>query len=161
MLSVKHLFGIDCSKRFSIESIDENCYVYLTSRHLIFNQIDYQDQRIIPFGYESEVFQALAISPNRKYFIVGVKTAKKSRIVFFELNQLISNDPIERKRNLLLKENLRSNEILSFTFSNNSKFLLILQFVFRILSFLEWIVLVDPRIICYSIGRLIDGRRLQ
>ena len=126
VFNVRHIFGIDCSKRYSIEYLNDHCYLYVTSRHLIFNNIDYHEQKLVPLTSENDRFQCLAISPNKKFLIVGLKSLKKSKIIVFDLNPLLSNNPIERKRILSLKENLLSNEILSFTFSNNSKSLLIL-----------------------------------
>lgn len=119
-MKLKHVFGIDCSRKDLIDYFNDHCYVYVTSRWIIFNEIHSKEQQRISFGNQSDRLLFISFSPNKKYFIFGFN---QIQLILLEFNGNIS---IERKRFIHFKENISANEIRSFQFSNNSKYLLIL-----------------------------------
>lgn len=125
-LSIRCIFGIDSSLKNSVVYIDEHCYLYASSRHLIFYDTDYKTQQIINYGYEFDRLQCLSLSPNRECLILGVKSAEKCRLIFYELSHLNRID-IRRRKVLPMIHSMRSNQILSLIFSFDSKYVLSLQ----------------------------------
>jgi len=118
ILSLKHIFGIDCSLNNSIFYLNEHCYLYQSSRYIILYNIDYKSQRFIDYGNQFDKLELLSVSPNKEYLAIVLN---KCRIIIYHINQII-----KRKKILLLKQRINSNHILSISFSNNSKFLLTL-----------------------------------
>ena len=127
-MKLKHIFGIDCSRKDLIDYLNDHCYVYVTSRLIIFNEIPSKEQKRILFGNEFDRLLFISFSPNKKYLFFGLNSSNEIQLILLELNGNLS---IERKRLIHLKESFSSNEILSFQFSNNSKYLLILSLVLR------------------------------
>lgn len=122
-MKLEHIFGIDCSKKDLIGYVNDHCYVYVTSRYVIFHDSQSNEQRRILFGNEFDRLVFISISPSRKCLLYGLNSFDEIHLIFIELNLNLS---IERKRFIHLKENISSNEIRSFQFSNNSKYFLIL-----------------------------------
>jgi len=121
VLSIKHVFGIECSLDNSIFYLNEHCYLYRSSRYIILYNIDYKYQRLIDYGNQFDKLELLSVSPNKEYLGIVLNTLDKSRIIIYDINQII-----KRKKILSLKQTIRSIQILSIVFSTNSKFLLTL-----------------------------------
>jgi hypothetical protein len=117
ILSIKHVFGIECSLDNSIFYLNEHCYLYRSSRYIILYNIDSKSQHLIDYGNQFDKIELLSVSPNKEYLGIVLNTLNKSRIIIYD---------IKRKKILLLKQTIRSIDILSMNFSINSKFLLTL-----------------------------------
>jgi len=121
VLSLKHVFGIECSLDNSIFYLNEHCYLYRSSRYIILYNIDSKYQHLIDYGNEFNKFELLSVSPNKEYLGIVLNTLNKSRIIIYNINQII-----KRIKIFSLKQTIRSIHILSMNFSINSKFLLTL-----------------------------------
>lgn len=163
-LTVKHIFGIDSSLKHSVIYVDEHCYLYPSSRHLIFYDTDYRYQYVINYGSESDHLQCLSLSPNKEYLLVGLKNIDKCRLILYELSHLNHID-VRRRKILPLIHSIRSNQILSLVFSSDSKYVLSLQFVSKLRSSLNKILkhlfinvfcsdVPDLCVICWSIEQI-------
>ena len=124
-MSIKHILGIENNLCNSIYYLDEHCYLYLSSRHIIFYNIDYKCQRFISYGNQFDKLKFLSVSPNKEYLGIVLNTSDKSRILIYDISNIITT-PIRRRKILSLKKSIRSINILSIVFSNNSKYLLAL-----------------------------------
>ncbi|CAF3386163.1 unnamed protein product [Rotaria sp. Silwood2] len=124
-LSIKHIFGIRTSLCDCIAYLNEHCYLYPSSRHIILYDIDYKCQRLINYGNEYDILECLCLTPNKQYLAIALNTLDKCRIIIYDISQTIKS-PIRRRKILHLKQTIRSNHILSVIFSNNSKLLLAL-----------------------------------
>ena len=122
-LSIKHIFGISSSLSNSVYYLNEHCYIYPSSRHLILYNIDYQNEDLIPYGNEFDKLEFFSLSRNKEYLGIVLNNLDKCRLVIYDLNETI-NLAIERKKTIPFKETIRSNHLLSMTFSNNCKYLL-------------------------------------
>ena len=125
LISIKHVFGIRTSLTDSIAYLDEHCYLYPSSRHIIFYNIDYKSQRLIHYGNEYERLESLTISPNKQYLAIALTGFDKCRIIIYNLSGN-STVPIRRQKILSLKETIVSHHIRSLIFSMDSKLLLTL-----------------------------------
>lgn len=124
-LVIKHIFGIHSSLNNSLGYLDEHCYFYPSSRHLIFYDSDYKSQRFVPYGNESEQLECLSVSPNKQYLAIGLKTPERCRLILYELSTENHRD-IRRRKVLPMPGSIRSNHVVSVVFSSNSKYLLAL-----------------------------------
>jgi hypothetical protein len=124
-LSIKHVFGIETSIANCIFYLDEHCYLYPSTRHVIIYNIDYKSQCLIPFGNEFDKFELLSVSPNKQHLGIVLNTVDKCRLILYDINGRITI-PIRRRKILSLKQTIRSIHVLSLIFSSNSKFLLAL-----------------------------------
>lgn len=127
-VSIKYIFGVDSSLKNSVAYVDEHCYLYPSSRHLIFYDTDYKNQYIIHYGNESDHLQCLSLSPNKEYLIVGLRNLEKCRLMLYELSHSNRID-VRRRKTFPTINSLRSNQILSLVFSFDSKSVLSLQSV--------------------------------
>jgi uncharacterized protein YjiK len=123
LLSIKHIFGIESN---SIYYLNEHCFIYSSIRHIIIYDIDYQCQYIISYENENDKLELLTLSSNKEYLVIVLN---RNRIILYEINSIIRKSKEKQKKTFLLKEKIRSNDILSLNFSNNSKYLLVLQSV--------------------------------
>ncbi|CAF1143866.1 unnamed protein product [Rotaria sordida] len=123
-LSIKHIFGIRTSLSDCIAYLDEDCYLYPSSRHIILYNTDYKSQRLINYGNEDDILECLTLTPNKQYLAIALNTFNKSRIIIYDITGTIKT-PIKRRKILSLKEPIGSNNVLSIVFSSNSKYLLV------------------------------------
>lgn len=124
-ISIKHVFGIENSLCNVIYYLDEHCYLYVSSRHIIFYNIDYKCQRLIPYGNQFDKLKFLSVSRNKEYLGIVLNTFDKCRIIIYDISSIITT-PIRRRTIVSLKKSIDSIDILSIVFSNNSKYLLVL-----------------------------------
>src|SRR5215475_3914633 len=89
-LSIKHVFGIESSLPNCIYYLDEHCYLYPSSRHIILYNIDYKSQRLIPYGNEFDKLELLSVSPNKQYLGIALNTLDKCRIIIYDINGTIT-----------------------------------------------------------------------
>ena len=129
-LVIKHIFGIRSSLKNSLGYLDEHCYFYPSTRHLIVYDSDYKSQRFIAYGIESEQLECLSVSPNKQYLAMGLKTLERGRLIVYELSTENHRD-IRRRKILPMSNSIRSNHFLAIVFSSNSKYLLALWSVTR------------------------------
>ncbi|CAF4068516.1 unnamed protein product, partial [Rotaria sordida] len=123
-LSIKHIFGIRTSLSDCIAYLDEDCYLYPSSRHIILYNTDYKSQRLINYGNEDDILECLTLTPNKQYLAIALNTFNKSRIIIYDITGTIKTT-IKRRKILSLKEPIGSNNVLSIVFSSNSKYLLV------------------------------------
>lgn len=122
LLSIKHIFGIRTSLLNGVAYLDEHCYIYASSRHIIFYNIDYKNQTLINYGNEHDILELLAISPDKQYLAIAVNTSDKCRIIIYDINKSL----IKKRKILSPKQTIHSAHVLAIVFSNNSKVLLTL-----------------------------------
>jgi hypothetical protein len=125
LLSIKHVFGVESSLPNCIFYLDEHCYLYPSSRHIILYNIDYKSQRLISYENQFNKLEFLSVSPNKQYLGIALNRLDKCDIIIYDISGTITT-PIRQRKILSLKQKIHSIHVLSLVFSNNSKFLLAL-----------------------------------
>nr|XP_033772064.1 cilia- and flagella-associated protein 57 isoform X1 [Geotrypetes seraphini]XP_033772065.1 cilia- and flagella-associated protein 57 isoform X1 [Geotrypetes seraphini] len=113
-----YIFGLRAKVSNSITFVDEQTIIFPSGNNCVKYNIDQKWQKFVSGSDKSQGMQALAISPNRRYFAVSEKGLEKATITIYELASV----PCKKRKVLSVADN-PFQEFVSMAFSPDSKYL--------------------------------------
>jgi WD40 repeat protein len=114
---IKQVIGLRSNVTNCIAYQDEQTIVYPAGSNTIIYNIDQKTQKYIPCSEKSAGMTTMCISQNKRYIAIAEKVADKPLINIYDLHTL-------RKRKTLIITDIQSTEIISMSFSPDSKHLI-------------------------------------
>ena len=114
---IKQIIGIRSGVSNCITYQDEQTIVYPAGANVIVYNIDQKTQKFIPNSDKSTGLTTMCVSQNKRYIAIAEKVADKPLISIYDLHTL-------RKKKTLSIVDTQSTEIVSMSFSPDSKHLI-------------------------------------
>ena len=117
LAQIKQVIGLRANVNNCIGYQDEQTVIYPAGSNVVIYNIDQKTQKFIPSTEKSSGLTTLCISQNKRYIAIAEKVGDKPLVTIFDLHTL-------RKRKTLNIPETQSNEIISMSFSPDSKHLI-------------------------------------
>ena len=114
---IKQVIGLRAGVSNCIAYQDEQTIVYPAGSNVIIYNIDQKTQKFIPNSDKSTGLTTICVSQNKRYIAIAEKVADKPLISIYDLHTL-------RKRKALTINDTQSTEVISISFSPDSKHLI-------------------------------------
>ncbi|KAJ3319152.1 Cilia- and flagella-associated protein 57 [Boothiomyces sp. JEL0866] len=114
-LEYRHAFGLKTETTGNIAFVDEHTVMYPSGSNIILYNHESKSQRFIHLTEKSDSITSIALSLNKKWLAIA-EQGKKPIIVFHEINTM-------RKRKTINFPEMEAKEIISMSFSSDSKFI--------------------------------------
>lgn len=114
---IKQIIGIRANVTNCITYQDEQTIVYPAGANVVVYNIDQKTQKFIPNSEKSTGLTTMCVSQNKRYIAIAEKISEKPIVSIYDLHTL-------RKKKTLTILDTQSSEILSMSFSPDSKHLI-------------------------------------
>ena len=114
---VKQIIGIRSNVTNCIAYQDEQTIVYPAGANVVIYNIDQKTQKFITNSEKSSGLTTICVSQNKRYIAIAEKVSDKPLVTIYDLHTL-------RKKKTLTINDAQSSEIISMSFSPDSKHLI-------------------------------------
>lgn len=114
---IKQVIGLRGNVTNCIVYQDEQTIVYPAGSNIVIYNIDQKTQKFIPNSEKSNGLTTICVSQNKRYIAIAEKFGDKPIVTVYDLHTL-------RKRKQLTFNETQSTEIISMSFSPDSKHLI-------------------------------------
>lgn len=117
LAQIKQVFGLRTNVTNCIAYQDEQTIVYPAGSNIIIYNIDQKTQKFIPNSDKSSGLTTICVSQNKRYIAIAEKVLDRPLVTIYDLHTL-------RKRKALSFVDSQSTEVISMSFSPDSKHLI-------------------------------------